>query len=138
MLYIIQPMVDMRAARGARIQQAILDSGKSQREIAELIGVAPQSITKWIKTGKIYVDNLHALAELTGVDLRYIVSGYTPHHVSDQSEPYTTNRSELINTLDKLDAQQVHKLLICAQAFLEADADLDVSITVGGHKRKAP
>lgn len=68
----IQPMVDIntadyRQSRGKRIADAIDASGKSQREVADLVGVTPQSITKWIRTGNIYIDNLQTLADIIGV-----------------------------------------------------------------------
>lgn len=131
---IIQPMVDTKAVRGLRIQEAILNSGKTQREIAELIGVAPQSITKWIKTGKIYIDNLQLLADVTGVDMRYIVSGQPPTKISEPRALYQTNRSDLLTVLDQLDAQQAHKLLMCARAILDGAGDIEVSISIGGQK----
>lgn len=130
----IRPMVDTRAARGDRIRQVILNSGKSQREIAELIGVAPQSITKWIKTGKIYIDNLESLASVTGADMRYIASGYRSDLVAEPSVKYITARSNLLDIINELDDHQANKLLVCARALVDADPDIDLTISVGGKK----
>jgi len=127
----IQPMVDIRVGRGKRIHDAILESGKSQREIADLIGVTPQSITKWIKTGKIYVDNLQTLADITEVDMRYLASGVTAKpEISEPAARYDT--SGLRDIVAQLDTRQAQKLLMCAHAILDSLGDVEISITVGG------
>ena len=123
-------MVDTRADRGKRIQTAIQNSGKTQREIADLIGVAPQSITKWIKTGKIYIDNLQALAEVTGVDLRYFFA--SRHAISEPKSEYLAKQNELHALIDRLGEQQTRKLILCAQALLESDDNVEVNIAIGG------
>lgn len=94
-----------KLARGKRIADAIKHSGKTQREIAALIGVSPQSISKWIQSGSIQAENLWTFAELTDTDIRYLMFGEpTPHadlhKLIDQLSPIQAKRAKLfVNTL---------------------------------------
>ncbi|WP_299733892.1 XRE family transcriptional regulator [uncultured Endozoicomonas sp.] len=58
-----------------RISVAIERSGKSQRKVAIEIGVTPQAITKWLKTGNISRESLDGLAKATGVSASWLLSG---------------------------------------------------------------
>lgn len=128
-------MVDIKSARGDRIRAVILESGKSQREVADLVGVTPQSITKWLKTGKIYVDNLQALADATNTDVRYIISGNPKFKIEQPEAPYYTKHDELHTLLDTLDQQQAQQLMLCIRAILNnGDSDFEINISVGKKK----
>ncbi len=116
----IQPMVendDNKQARGERIEIAITRSGKSQREIAERMGVRPQSISKWFKTGAIQAENLWTLAEITGADVRYLMFGEaTPHH-------------ELHQLIDLLSPQQAKQVTLFVNTLLGCDdANMEFSL----------
>ena len=68
-----------REERGARILDAIKNAGYTQKDMAEMLGVSAQAATKWIKTGKIQVDNLWQIAELTGTDMYFLLTGEDKH-----------------------------------------------------------
>lgn len=59
----------------ARIAQAIKTSGKKQKEIAAEVGVTPQAITKWLKSGTISTESLEKFASATGVNLVWLITG---------------------------------------------------------------
>ncbi len=123
-----------RSARGTRIAEVIKASGKSQREVAELVGVTPQSITKWLRTGNIYIGNLVTLAEIAGVDIRYLIYG-DPGEGKEYG--YEIKHAKLQTLVDQLDKKQARKLTLCAHALLECDdSDVEVNITVGAKKVK--
>lgn len=58
-----------------RIKHALRSSNTSQSEAARHIGVSPQSVYKWVKTGHIDKENLQALADLTGFNVEWLLSG---------------------------------------------------------------
>jgi SOS-response transcriptional repressor LexA len=57
-----------------KIRQAITDSGRSKKEIAEAIGVTKQSITGWETFGRISKPNLLKLSELLGLDINWFLN----------------------------------------------------------------
>ncbi len=127
-------MVYNRSSRGTRIAEVIKKSGKSQREVAELVGVTPQSITKWLKTGNIYIGNLVSLAEITGADIRYLIYG-EPGDSEDAG--YQVKHATLHSLVDKLGEKQARKLSICARAMIDYDEpDIEVNISIDGNKIK--
>ena len=125
-------MVDFKKQqRGQRILRAIQQSGLPQRRIAERIGVTPQSITKWIRTGNIYVDNLLALAEITGVELRYLLTGESTPAINETAKKYNTARSELHDSIDQLDEKSTRLLKLCLNAIMESEDNLGIRIEIG-------
>jgi SOS-response transcriptional repressor LexA len=67
-------------ALAAKIKQAITDSGKAKKEVADALGVSKQSITGWEKTGRISKQNLASLADLLQIDLKWFyVEGLETH-----------------------------------------------------------
>ncbi|WP_417539546.1 LexA family protein [Marinobacter sp.] len=56
-----------------RIRHALTKAGLSQTAAAHRIGVTPQSVYKWLKTGKIDKSNLQALADITGFGLDWFL-----------------------------------------------------------------
>lgn len=129
---IIQPMVDIeKQKRGRRIAEAIEHSGKVQREIAELVGVTPQSITKWVKTGNIAMNNLKTLAKVTHVDVRYLLSGNEKNAIAESNLHYYTNNNELHELIDTLNRKQIKRLIPIVKTLLDAEDDLHVSIMLG-------
>ena len=122
---------NLKTFRGERIADAIRESGKSQREIAALIGVTPQSITKWIRNGNIYMENLLKLADITGVDLRYLISG--PKAIREEPPNYDRSpHSELHHLVDQLHDDQASQLTMVARAILDrGNSGLDLNISFG-------
>jgi len=125
----IQPMVDKKIERGKRIRRVIQDSGKTQREIAEIVGVAPQSVTKWMTTGKISLESIEALADVTGLDIRYLMSGTNPPAVAEHAALYHTQHHELHRFIDTLNDKRAQQLFACAQAIKEND-DENADVTI--------
>lgn len=67
----IQAMLESRVQlepeeRAARIKEAIDACPMLQNEIAEAVGVSPQALTGWVKTGKIARDTMGKLARVCG------------------------------------------------------------------------
>ncbi len=91
-------------SRADRIKAAIDSSGCNQREIAEYVGVRPQSITKWLQSGNIASDNLALLAEVTGVNVQYLLFGET-----SEQERYVQN-IELHDLVEQLSAKQAESM----------------------------
>ena len=61
-----------------RIAQAILESGKSQAEIAKKLGMFPTAISRW-KTGTTEPTpaNINSLSKILGCDVNWLMSGNT-------------------------------------------------------------
>lgn len=130
----IQPMVDKsKIKRGTRIASAIEAAGLSQRQAASLIGVSPQSITKWIKTGSIQVENLVYLSDITGVELRYLIEGDV-NTIREKRPVYNPSRVKLHHYVSELSDAQVKKLILCAEALNESDESVSLSIKLGNKK----
>ncbi len=132
----IQPMVDLyKEKRGERIADTIENSGKSQRQVADEIGITPQSITKWMKTGLISLDHAAALAEVTGGDLRYLASGKHGLKIAEPHTEYQIKHADIHQLLEKLDSNQARLLRLCADALLDAQtSELEVHISIGDKK----
>mgnify|MGYP001131737037 CR=1 FL=1 len=76
-----------------RIAQAIEHSGKSQRKIALAIGVSPQALNKWLKTGNAKKELLVKFSKITGVNFEWLVTG-----LGDMtSENYVAERRSTYN-----------------------------------------
>jgi plasmid maintenance system antidote protein VapI len=60
---------------GARVKHAIKGAGLTQKQVAEAIGVTPQSVNKWIKEGKISRDHLMDLSRATGSTFTWLATG---------------------------------------------------------------
>lgn len=129
----IQPMVDIeRQKRGERISHAIKQAGLTQRKAAQLIGVTPQSITKWIRSGSINKENVQALSDITGVDVRYLIVGNPNAEISQSDVGYRVSISELHALINSLTQEQAALLSLCAKAIIETDdKDLTLNIHVG-------
>ena len=60
---------------GIRVKSAILGAGLTQKQIAAAIGVSQQSVTKWIKDGKICRENMLLLSRVTGYTFNWLSTG---------------------------------------------------------------
>ena len=56
-----------------RISNAIKNSGLSNTELAKKVNVERTSISKWIKTGRISVENLASLCLVLNIDPKYFM-----------------------------------------------------------------
>ena len=59
-----------------RIRQAIRQTGKSQAEIAEAVGVSNPAVTKWLKSGSIAIETLIKLAQVTSCSFEWLATGH--------------------------------------------------------------
>jgi len=57
-----------------KIRYALKQASLSQTAAAQLIGVTPQSVYKWIKTGQIDKSNLQKLADVTGFRIDWFLN----------------------------------------------------------------
>ncbi len=106
-----------KMARAQRISEAIKSSGKTQREIADIIGVTPQSISKWTQTGSIQAENLWAFADAIHVDIRYLMFGETSSH------------GGLHQIIDQLSTQQAKQVALFVNTLLGCDdANMEFSL----------
>lgn len=116
----IQPMVDSKKTpKGRRITQAIKMSGKTQKEIADILGVKPQSVGKWVVTGNITTEHLKRLAEVTGANLHYLISGRSSLRVSEADVAYYAKHRELHDLVERLTQKQAKQLMLFAQTLLD-------------------
>jgi len=56
-----------------RITEAIKGSGKSQKQIALEVGVTPQAVNRWTRSGIISKENLYQLALKTGTSMEWLL-----------------------------------------------------------------
>lgn len=68
-----RPPSEVRAALAERIGLAIDRSGLNGREVADGMGVSPQSISSWRKTGKIAKERLPQFAAIVGVSIQWLM-----------------------------------------------------------------
>lgn len=63
-------------ARKFRLKEAISSLGRGgQKKIAQKINISPQAITGWLKTGRINKEHVAVIAEMTGYDLNWLITG---------------------------------------------------------------
>lgn len=91
--------------------------GVKQRDVAEVAGLTPQSVTKWLKGGMIGVGPLSQIAEWVGIpylQLRRLLDeskvGLMPMHVSDAAPPNylrgdTGIPADFVKTWARLDSE---------------------------------
>jgi len=84
------------------------------------------------------MDNMHALAQVTGVDVHYLVSGSQPSDIAEPDGEYRICHQELYELIEKLDEQQAKKLVLCAKALQDHNGDTQVSISIGGQSVLIP
>lgn len=60
---------------GLKIKKALNDKGKTQRWLAEQIGVSDFAVTKWIKEGKISRENIGRLAHVLNMSPAEFIQG---------------------------------------------------------------
>ena len=103
---------------GKNLAYYVEQSGREQREIAEIIGVAPSTFNEWVK-GRKYprIDKIEALANYFGIlksDLIEAPEGNDPV----PSEPQLTGvDKELMDILKLIPEEQKRLLLEMGRAF---------------------
>lgn len=86
---------DVRMVRGTmketfadRLRDVIRDTGKSQAELARLVGRTRSTVNQWLNTDNNPTpENLFALAEGTGYSARWLATGQLPKKVSKDAPP---------------------------------------------------
>lgn len=88
---------------GVFIQTLRKEQGKTQRELAEQIGVSDKTVSKW-ETGKGFPDisNLDLLCEALGISINELLSG---ERLSDSSYPEKAEE----NIMDLIQENEKHK-----------------------------
>lgn len=99
-------------------------SGATQRQLAEVAGVTPQAVTKWLNGGAVEVGNLARLAEWSGYSyqsLRRLVDEQklklVPTGVAESKAPYRT-AEEFGDLWAKLTDDHRQQMLGMAKALL--------------------
>lgn len=84
-----------------RISQSVKSSGKSQRQIAIAIGITPQALNKWLKTGNADKEHLLHFARETGVDFEWLLTGR--EYESATGKGASSSAIKLKETITQLD-----------------------------------
>lgn len=69
---------DANKVLAGKIAEAIKRSERTAASIAEDLGISPQAVNGWKKTGTISKDMLTRFAELVGVPVGYFIGDMTP------------------------------------------------------------
>ena len=85
-----------------RIRQAIKNSGMTQAQIAEKVGVSKPAVTRWLTKGSISRNSLLKLSEVTKTDFQWLVSGQASNSAS-LDKIRLENLRVLANAYDSLD-----------------------------------
>lgn len=109
-----------------RLKQAIKESNKSQKRIAEEIGITPQALNKWLKDGKASKENLAAFAEATGKSFSWIFLGElfhpepdAPNYEASSLDSLSPASQELVKQIAEMEAmQQISEKQIAALSAL--------------------
>lgn len=89
-----------------RLRQAIDRTGLSKAKVAAALGITPQSVSSWLKTGRISKRSLQDLAKLAAVPAAAILDGPMPtrdlpHGVRElPAAPYSVQRPDELELLD--------------------------------------
>jgi phage repressor protein C with HTH and peptisase S24 domain len=119
---------------GERVKEAIQGADLTQKQTALAIGVSQQSITKWIKEGKITRDNVLALSKVTGFTYTWLSTGQGPklhyhanslYHLLAES---STTHTQLIEKLNIAPKTLVQLAVECDQNQLPGFIDKVVAV----------
>lgn len=88
----LQGMVESLPAHDMPTRLAFLvkATGKKQKEVAELLGVTPQAVSGWLRTGRISTESLVRLAALAGMTVEEALG---TQGVREASAPYASSDS---------------------------------------------
>ncbi len=95
-------------SQAERIIKAIKHSGLNQRKIALEIGISPQALNKWTKTGNASRESLAKFSKVTGTSLEWLITGEGEERESSlkkdlslfaQSSPTSQQLAETITEL---------------------------------------
>lgn len=99
-------------------------TGCTQRQVAEVAGVSPQAVTKWLKGGSVEVGNLARLAEWSGYSFQSLSRLVTenklrlmPTRVAESKALYRT-AEEFGDLWAKLTDEHRHQMLGMGKALL--------------------
>jgi transcriptional regulator with XRE-family HTH domain len=87
--------IDDSLALAELIKSAIAKSGLTKKSIAEELGVKPQAITGWERTGRIHRSTLRDLGKLVGENLTGDEAGVSDLHAETQAVIKMMEESEL-------------------------------------------
>lgn len=102
-----------------RLKTAIHRSGLKQYKLAELIGVEPPNVSRWVN-GATYPSDAHfeKLCEILNVDVSFFETGSLLNDELTKSDLIL----RLYTLVPKLDEDQMRTLLKMAEVFLEGDS----------------
>lgn len=111
-----------------RLKQAIKESKKSQKRIAEEIGITPQALNKWLKDGKASKENLAAFAEATDTNFSWIILGELfrqeagpPEFTYSSLDSLSPASQDLVRQIAEMEAmQEINEKQIAALSALVA------------------
>lgn len=110
-------MLDDRALLAQKIRDAVAAIPRSKSAIADALGVTPQALYGWEKTGKITKDSLAGLAALAGLPLEHFVGGVS---ASDTDWADITGYAQAVGLGAGVEAQEyaeTHKLKFRASSL---------------------
>lgn len=80
-----------------RIRGAL--NAKNAAEVAEMLGITEQAITRWKKDGGVKIQTLNLVFELSGVSIHWLLTGKGEKFVSEPAEYGLEERRKTINFL---------------------------------------
>lgn len=110
---------DSTAARTARIAEAIDKGPKRMSQIADEMGVARTSVLNWRRKGTISLENLRALAEITGYRFWWLAFGEGPK-TYEHDATFTDEEAVARKTLTHESSASIARLHECIQHMQSA------------------
>lgn len=97
--------------QGDRVREAILDSKKSQAEIAAACGVTPSAVSQWMKgdVKELMGVTLARLAAVTEFEALWIADGAGPKRRTEK--PLGEKQSQVLIAMEKMDPYQLDMLV---------------------------
>lgn len=91
-----------RSALAERLKQVFQRPGIKKSKIAEICGVSPQAVSGWLNTGRIDKKNLSIIADHTGCDIDWLLSGFE-YDKTDKRKP--EQEAEFIGDIEPWDSK---------------------------------
>ena len=104
---------------GRNLAYYVERSGRDQREIADIMGVAPSTFNEWVK-GKKYprVDKIQMLSEYFGIRMSDLIEDHNDGDRSPSEPPLTGVDKELMDILKLIPESQKRLFLEMGRVFV--------------------
>lgn len=115
-----QPMVDIANSIAGYLRQAVDSKAILQKDLAEAADISEQAVSKWMKTGKVSLESLVAIADRMKVSIDEIVGRPFPKIESNSAELDITKLAVLEDSTATYSSniKKIHQLTADRQAIL--------------------